>query len=401
MHMKATLALGTAMSFAIGLTFGCLASSATAAPTFIRRAIPLPQPILGVAAMDVNGDGRLDLVAAGETKVWAMVAPDWRIEELADTSGGRTIHAVALDSDGDGDLDLVISRSYSLWIRHRLALAEGKPSALPAGRDWTVAWLENTGKTGAPWPLHMVDRELHGVHGLWTGDVDGDGKPDLLADSFAGPHLENSLAWFSAPFGGSANRRMITKGGATGRAHYLDFADMNGDGRGDVLLGASEEGTFTWWEQPPGAKGEWQRHLIAREPGATHPRAADLNGDGRQDVLGSCGHGTGVFWYEAPTWRRHIIETNLRNIHAFDAADLDGDGDIDAVGCSNTDTIVRWWENTGGGKFQPHDIDVGNGQHAYDLKIADLDGDGLPDLLLAGSESKNAVVYFQVRPNSK
>jgi hypothetical protein len=62
---------------------------------------------------------------------------------------------------------------------------------------------------------------------------------------------------------------------------------------------------------------------------------------------------------------------------------------------------VRWWENRGGGKFQPHDIDVGNGQHAYDLKIADLDGDGLPDLLLAGSESKNAVVYFQVRPGSK
>jgi len=118
-------------------------------------------------------------------------------------------------------------------------------------------------------------------------------------------------------------------------------------------------------------------------------------------MLGSCGHGTGVFWYEAPTWSRHIIETNLRNIHAFDAADLDGDGDIDAAGCSNTDKIVRWWENMGGGKFQPHDIDVGNGQHAYDLKIADLDGDGLPDLLLAGSESKNAVVYFQVRPSSK
>lgn len=385
----------------MALTFGALAQPATAAPTFIRRAFPLPQPILGVAALDVNGDGRLDVVAAGETKVWAMLAPDWRVVELADTTGGRTIHAVAMDCDGDGDLDLVISRSYSLWIRHRVALAERKPSVVPEGGDWTVAWLENTGKPAAPWPLHVVDRELHGVHGLWTGDVDGDGETDLLADSFAGPHLENSLAWFSAPFVGAARRRIITTGGATGRAHYLHFADMNGDRRGDVLLGASDEGTFTWWEQPSRAESEWRRHLIAQEPGATHPRAADLNGDGRLDVLGSCGHGTGVFWYEAPTWRRHVIDGSLRNVHAFDVADLDGDGDIDAAGCSYTEKIVRWWENKGGGKFQPHDIDVGNGQEAYDLKIADLDGDGLPDILLAGKDSKNAVVYLQVRPGKK
>jgi hypothetical protein len=176
---------------------------------------------------------------------------------------------------------------------------------------------------------------------------------------------------------------------------------MNGDGRGDVLLGASEEGTFTWWEQPPGTKNEWQRHLIASEPGATHPRAADLNGDGRLDVLGSCGHGTGVLWYEAPTWRRHIIDESLRDVHAFEVADLDGDGDIDAAGCSFTEKVVRWWENRGGGKFQPHDVDAGNGQEAYDLKIADINGDGVPDLLIAGHGSQNAVVYFNVRSEAK
>jgi hypothetical protein len=54
---------------------------------------------------------------------------------------------------------------------------------------------------------------------------------------------------------------------------------------------------------------------------------------------------------------------------------------------------VRWWENLGGGKFQPHDIDTGNDQQAYDLKIRDLDGDGHLDLLLAGRQSKNAVWY--------
>ena len=126
----------------MALMFGWLDRSPAAAPTFVRHALALPQPILGIAALDANGDGRLDVVAAGETKVWVMVAPDWRIIELADTKGGRTIHAVVINCDGDGDSDLVISRSYSLWIRHRQALSEGKPSVVPEGGDWTIAWLE-------------------------------------------------------------------------------------------------------------------------------------------------------------------------------------------------------------------------------------------------------------------
>lgn len=372
-----------------------------AAPTFERRAFTLPQDIWGVDALDANGDGKRDFVAVGESKAWALLAPDWRHVELADTPGGRTIHAIALDCDGDGDLDLVLARSSSNWIVHRQAIAAGKASAEPAGADWTVAWLENTGRTDAAWPLHRIDRELHGVHGVWVSDVNRDGKADLLANSFAGPHLESSLAWFSTPFGRQAARRMITTGAATGRPHYLHFADMNADGRGDVLLGASAEGSFTWWEQPADLAQEWKRYLIAMEPGATHPRAADLNGDGKPDVFGSAGHGVGVFWYEAPTWKRHVIDAGLRDVHAFDVADLDGDGDMDAAGCSFSAKIVRWWENVGGGKFQAHDLDIGNDQQAYDLKIIDLNGDGRLDVLLAGRQSKNAVCYFQstARPN--
>ena len=83
-------------------------------------------------------------------------------------------------------------------------------------------------------------------------------------------------------------------------------------------------------------------------------------------------------------------------MHAFDIADLDGDGDLDAAGCSFSQKVVRWWENLGGGKFQPRDIDTGNDQQAYDLKIRDLDGDGHLDLLLAGRQSKNAVIYRQL-----
>lgn len=374
-----------------------LSVAAHAAPRFERQAVELSQDIFGIDALDGDRDGQLDVVVVGLSKVWLLRAPDWRAIEIADTPGGRSIHGVTLDCDGDGDLDLVISRSVSEWIFHRSALAAGKPTKTPTGDDWTIAWLENTGRADAPWPLHRIDQELHGVHGLWTGDVDRDGKKDLLADSFAGPRFESSLAWFPSPVGLKRDRRIAAEGSATGRPHYLDFADMNGDGRGDLLLGASAEGTFTWWEQPADPSVQWQRHLIAMEPGATHPRTADLNADGRPDVLGSAGHGVGVAWYESPQWRRHVIDADLRDVHAFDAADLDGDGDIDAVGCSFSAKVVRWWENLGAGNFKAHEIDTGNAQEAYDLKVVDLNRDGFPDLLLAGRQSRNAVIYFQGR----
>lgn len=369
--------------------------SSAAEDRFEKIAFPLPQGIWAADALDANGDSKLDLIAVGGTKVWAFLTPDWQQVELADTPAGQTIHAVALDCDGDGKLDMALGRSDSQWIAHREALNRGKTSGPPQGEDWTVAWIKNTGSTGRPWPLRVLDRELHGVHGLWMGDVNRDGTLDLLADSFAGPHLESSLAWFPAPKTGAVQitmpRRMITTGRATGRPHYMDFADINRDGRGDVLLGASTEGSFTWWEQPADLNKEWTRHLIAMERGATHPRAVDVNRDGRLDVIASAGHGTGVMWFEAPDWQKHTIDAAIRDAHAFDAGDLDGDGDTDAAGCSFSQKIVRWYENRGDGRFQPHDIDLA--QEAYDLKIKDLNQDGKLDILLAGRSANNVVFY--------
>jgi hypothetical protein len=286
------------------------------------------------------------------------------------------------------------------WIEHRQAREAGKLSDEPKGPDFSIAWIENTGRVGEPWPLHILDREFNGIHGLGTGDVNGDGAKDLIADSIMGPLFARSLAWFQTPRRGetSFRRHLITKGGADGRPHYLDFADVNRDGRGDVLVGDAGGGTFTWWQQGARADSPWTKNTIATENGATNIKAADINRDGVPDVVGSCGHGKGVFWFEGPTWKKHVIDAELRDPHALAVGDFDGDGDLDVATASFGAKLVRWYENDGKGSFTPHDIDTTNQQEAYDLKAVDLDADGRLDLILAGRETRNAVWYRNRKP---
>lgn len=363
--------------------------------TWTRHAIDLPESVWSVEALDANADGKLDLIAMGHTTVFALIAPAWKTHVLADTKEPKMLYCVGLDADADGDMDLAVGRYQVPWIEHRKALAEGRASQEPRGPDFSVAWIENKRSVAQEWPLHIVDRELNGIHGLWTGDVDGDGRKDLLADSIMGPHFAKSLAWFRSPGASGATfaRHIITKEGAEGRPHYLDFADLNGDGRGDLLVGDSGGGMFTWWESPTAREGVWNKHSIARENGATNIKSVDVNRDGKPDVVASCGHGKGVFWFEGPDWKKHVIDAEFRDPHALAIGDFDRDGDTDVATASFTTFVVRWYRNDGKASFIVDDIDVGNKQQAYDMKTADVDGDGRLDLILAGRESRNVVWY--------
>ena len=393
---KCLLATATTLLLAT-LTAGInpVAAAEGKLPMWERHAIPLPGSIWSVESIDANADGKLDLIAMGETKVFALMAPEWKLHELVDTKEPKMLYCVALDADADGDSDVVVARYQAPWIEFRKARDAGKDVQEPKGPDFSVAWIENKGNVDREWNLHVLDRELNGIHGLWTGDVNADGTKDLLADSIMGPQFPKSLAWFQFPTARSHTftRHIISKEGADGRPHYLDFADLNGDGRGDLLVGDSGGGTFTWWENPGTTNSAWAKHQIAKENGATNIKAADVNRDGKLDVIASSGHGKGVFWFEAPDWKKNVIDAELRDPHALAIGDFDNDGDTDVATASFTAFVVRWYRNDGKGSFTSFDIDTDNKQQAYDLKAVDIDGDGRLDLILAGRESRNAVLY--------
>jgi len=335
-------------------------------------------------AADFTGDGKVDVISNDiETrKTWLFAAPDWKPVLLHE--GVSVIHSEVMDVDGDGDIDFIGAR-YSPGL---------------------IFWLEQpTDALKTPWPYHVIDDMdkggVNGIHGLILGDVDKDGRLDLIGNS-AQPKgaFPDSLAWFRIPRDPRQmwERYIFANRDAPGLSHYLGFGDVNGDGRPDIGSAAkvAEGGNwFAWWEQPANPRGPWRKHVIATgQEGATNIHIADLNGDRRADFFASRGHGRGVVWYEAPDWRPHEVNTELMGPHSLAVGDIDGDGDVDAATCAKDSAIAAWFENDGKGNFTTHHIH--EKQAAYDIRLVDMDGDRDLDVLIAGQESRN-VVWFENR----
>ncbi len=354
------------------------------AATWKKHVIHQGERSTTAVAGDFTGDGIADVISNSNGKTRLFVGPKWDIVILADDKDHRFIHSESFDVDGDGDLDYIGAR-YNPGL---------------------ILWFEcPKDPLHDKWPMRLVDDQVHGIHGLLKGDVNKDGKMDLLATS-AQPKepFPNSLVWFQVPKTWKSatrwQRHVFAKHDAPGLTHYLGFGDVNGDGRPDACSAAkggpqAQPGTgnwFAWWEAPTNPKTVWKKHRIADDqPGATNIHPADVNGDGKMDFLASRGHGRGVVWFEAPQWKLHEIHPTLKEPHCLVVQDLDGDGDIDAATCAYGDKQAVWFENDGKGKFQTHL--VGADQEAYDIRAVDLDGDQDLDFLIAGRGSNNVVWY--------
>jgi hypothetical protein len=364
-------------------------------PNMAFRVHPLDSGESETAAVaDLNNDHRPDIISA---ESW-YEAPNWAKHPL------RTINRASgyvddfsdlpVDVDGDGYIDIV---QIGYFARR-------------------LEWLRNPGSSAGAWSVNEIDA-VGPTEFAFLVDLNRDGKAlELLPQFTRAANLP--AAWYEIQ-GGKWIKHVVSQPKFFG--HGIGAGDVNGDGRQDIV-------TPTGWLEAPGdprAPGDWAFHATnwnqlgttcSREPGTTPAIAPvaeygymyirDINNDGRQDILTTMGHSCGVLWIEQGAdggWTRHIIDDTWSAAHASALVDMNGDGQLDFVtgkralihsdaAPAERDRLgVYWYElqrprsGAAPGEWTRHAIDEG-GRMGGGLQIVpvDLDGDGDLDVVSAG-----------------
>ncbi|MEM7308333.1 MAG: VCBS repeat-containing protein [Planctomycetota bacterium] len=342
------------------------------------------QGAAAVAAADLDGDGDADVLsssASGVGLVWhrndgggGFTAAG---DVAADAPGARAV--AAFDLDGDGDRDALFASA-------------------PGGAG-ELAWSENLDGLGTFGPKQAVSAHADDATGCFAADLDGDLDLDLLASWGEA----NRVAWYENADGlGSFGPETVVVDSLAADARSVFAADLNGDGRGDVLYAAQDDNIVAWAPNVgPGAAFGTPRRIA---PAADAPRAvavADLDGDGDLDALSASTDDDKVQWYEnvggdGEVWDLAVLTNAADGASAVVPCDLDGDGDQDAVAGSELDDTIEWFENLdGAGAFGPGQTISLTADKLSDLAAADVDGDGDCDLLFAAPGGAGVVAWHE------
>jgi hypothetical protein len=342
-----------------------------------------------VEVADVNGDGRPDIVAlGGGTCAW-YENPTWKkrlVSTPAETPG--IISSATADLDGDGKAEIAIA--------YEFAMNEPKKGKL------LVAVEQSDGH----WDMKPV-ANVGSIHRLRWGDVDGDGRRELVVAPIFGPEAASPnfnqdparLAVFwpgDNPKGGHWASEIVATRPVL---HAIEVITPIAGQRAEILtadnLGVSRV------RMAMGSRAVRTDSLVAGAPGAAPKRGSSeihlgrLASGRRYLATIEPWHGSEVAMYmgdlEKGFGPRMVIDATLADGHALWVADVDGDGDDEIfAGHRGKDHRVSAYDFDG--KAWKRTV-LDTAIAAQDLRGGDLDGDGTPDVVAIGGATHNVVWY--------
>ena len=350
------------------------------------------------AAGDFNHDGVLDVTIANRYYLGPSFTESREVyaaqayNPAKEYSPAMVNFAFDYTADGWDDILVVESRTPVLyvnpkgesrrWTRYQVFTTpvtsesimfrdvngDGKPDAVYSGGG-TVQWVSvDTANPTGKWKTYTVSEAgvPTSIHGIGGGDINGDGKFDILA-----PH-----GWWEQPAAGPTQTPWTFHQGAFGRngnaGGNMEVYDVNGDKLPDIVTALAAHGFgLAWYEQKrdAGGKMSFQEHLIMSDfasknaGGVTFSELhaltiGDIDGDSIPDII---------------TGKRHW-------------AHLDSYTDVDAQGAS----VLYWYRTVrnpkapGGAEFVPELIHNRSGVGSM-IQVADLNKDGALDVMAATS----------------
>lgn len=338
-------------------------------------------------AVDLDGDGHLDLVVVnGENGVTSELAsyvywggPGGLTGERTEFPTAGAYDVACLDLDGDGRLDLVFP---SAWTDHH---NPGSPRPMHVWRQ-----REPRRFSDATEEFGLV---AEGAVSVATGDLRGNGLVDLVVASYVrGYDLDSeSLVYWGLPGGGfgPTPQRLPTHG-----AGLVRLGDLDGDGRPEIVFAGGDEVRIYWNRSgvfDPGVRTILPATGIQGQfrKGALGLDLADVDGDDRLELLIGTLHGVEVRRADAPEVVAGFLPAPYANwIHAVD---LDADGRPELVVCRYKDAATYdvpsliFWNSAAG--FSSDRVTQLSVSGAVTSTSADLDGDGRPELVLTSAMS--------------
>lgn len=337
-----------------------------------------------VVAVDVNHDGKIDLIAlaSGMTELVWFENPGWERHVIAGNLSGM-INLAAWDLDGDGIPEIVLGTGFEMQASKSTGI---------------ISVLHHNGDPRQPWTIREIDR-LPSSHRLRWANIDGSGKKVVVNQPLTNAQAEHPEDHASTPLvfyrPGEWKRELIGEQDQ-GVVHGIYIVDWDGDGR-DEILTASFSGIHLYKLEK---NGRWTRSEITKGDPAPWPKCGSsdvaVGKLARQRYLAAIepwhGNQVSIYRKQGRDWSRNVIDDTISDGHTILTADLNGDGRDEVIaGYRGKGVNIYSAQDAKGDNWSKQVLDATISAAA--CAIADLNGDGRPDLTCIGSATANLKWY--------